>query len=67
MNPVKAHELLRRSSVLVHKADLSQEDTYVTAMDAIMLAAAEHIDGTRVTFDSELHRYGAQPPEDILS
>ena len=36
-------------------------------MDAIMLAAAEHIDGTRVTFDSELHRYGAQPPEDILS
>ena len=55
------------SSILVQKAESIQEETYVTAMDAIMLAAAEHIDGTLVTFDSELHRYGAQPPEDILS
>lgn len=53
------------SSVLIQEADSIQEKTYVTAMDAIMLAAAEHIDGTLVTFDTELHRHGAKPPGEI--
>jgi len=53
------------SSVLIQKADEIQEETYTTAMDAIMLAGAEHIDGTLVTFDTELHRHGAKPPEEI--
>lgn len=53
------------SSVLLQKADEIQEETYTTAMDAIMLAAADHIDGTLVTFDTELHRHGAKAPEDI--
>ena len=35
-------------------------------MDAIMLAGASHIDGTLVTFDTELHRHGAKPPEAVL-
>lgn len=54
------------SSVLIQRADELQEETYVTAMDAIMLAAAAHIDGTLVTFDSELHRYDAIPPEKLM-
>lgn len=53
------------SSVLIQKADEIQEETYTTAMDAIMLAAADHIGGTLVTFDTELHRHGAKPPEDV--
>lgn len=53
------------SSVLIQKADEIQEGTYTTAMDAIMLAAADHIGGTLVTFDTELHRHGAKPPEDV--
>jgi predicted nucleic acid-binding protein len=54
------------SSVLVQEADEIQEETYVTAMDAIMLAGAEQIDGPLVTFDAELHRHGAVPPEDLV-
>lgn len=54
------------SSILIQEADAIQEETYVTAMDAIMLAGASHIDGTLVTFDTELHRHGAKPPEDVL-
>jgi predicted nucleic acid-binding protein len=52
-------------SVLVQRADEIQEETYTTAMDAIMLAGADHIGGTLVTFDAELHRHGAKPPEKI--
>jgi len=55
------------SSILIQEADEIQQDTYVTAMDAIMLAGAEHIDGTLVTFDTELHRHGAVPPEEVVS
>jgi len=55
------------SATLIQQADEIQEETYVTAMDAIMLAAAEHIAGTLVTFDSELHRHGAAPPENIVN
>jgi len=54
------------SSILIQEADAIQEETYVTAMDAIMLAGASHIDGTLVTFDTELHRHGAKPPESVL-
>lgn len=54
------------SAILIQEADAIQEETYVTAMDAIMLAGASHIDGTLVTFDTELHRHGAKPPEDVL-
>lgn len=54
------------SSILIQEADAIQEETYVTAMDAIMLAGASHIDGTLVTFDTELHRHGAKPPETVL-
>lgn len=58
---------ISHSSVLLQEADSIQEETYVTAMDAIMLAAAEQIDGPLVTFDSELHRHGGVAPEDILA
>lgn len=54
------------SSILIQEADAIQEERYVTAMDAIMLAGASHIDGTLVTFDTELHRHGTKPPEDVL-
>ena len=54
------------SSILIQEADAIQEETYVTAMDAIMLAGASHVDGTLITFDTELHRHGAKPPEDVL-
>ena len=53
------------SSVLIQEADEIQSETYTTAMDAIMLAGADHIDGTLVTFDTELHRHGAKPPGEI--
>jgi predicted nucleic acid-binding protein len=53
------------SSVLIQEADEIQGETYTTAMDAIMLAGADHIDGTLVTFDTELHRHGAKPPGEI--
>ncbi|RLM60134.1 type II toxin-antitoxin system VapC family toxin [Halorubrum sp. Atlit-26R] len=53
------------NSLLVQKADEIQEETYTTAMDAIMLAGADSIRGTLVTFDTELHAHGAKPPEEI--
>lgn len=53
------------SSVLIQEADEIQAETYTTAMDAIMLAGADHINGTLVTFDTELHRHGAKPPGEI--
>jgi predicted nucleic acid-binding protein len=53
------------SSVLIQEADELQAETYTTAMDAITLAGADHIGGTLVTFDTELHRHGAEPPEEI--
>lgn len=54
------------SSILIQEADAIQESTYVTPMDAIMLASAEHIDGTLVSFDTELHGHGAVTPDELL-
>jgi predicted nucleic acid-binding protein len=59
-------EPVSHSSILLQQADDIQQETYVTAMDALMLASAEHIDGTLVTFDTELHRHGAIPPEELV-
>lgn len=58
---------VNHSSILIQTADSIQEETYVTAMDAIMLASAEHVDGALVTFDTELHRHGAKPPDEFLT
>ena len=59
-------EPVSQGSILLQQADDIQRETYVTAMDALMLASAEHIDGTLVTFDTELHRHGALPPEELV-
>ncbi len=57
---------VNHSSILIQTADSIQEETCITAMDAIMLASAEHVDGTLVTFDTELHCHGAKPPDEFL-
>ena len=59
-------EPVSQGSILLQQADDIQRETYVTAMDALMLASAEHIDGTLVTFDTERHRHGALPPEELV-
>lgn len=53
-------------SPLIQAADDIQRETYVTTMDAIMLASAAHVGGSLVTFDGELHGHGAIAPADVL-
>lgn len=53
-------------SVPVQRADEIQRETYVTTMDALMLATADHIDGTLVSFDGELLEHGAVDPSDLV-
>lgn len=47
-------------------ANQLQSETLLYPMDALILAAADAIDATLVSFDSELVEHGAEHPENIL-
>lgn len=47
-------------------ADRLQSETLLYPMDALVLAAADAIDATLVTFDSELLEHGGESPEAVL-
>jgi len=47
-------------------ANRLQSDTLLYPMDALILAAAEAVDATLVSFDAELLDHGAKRPEDVL-
>ncbi|MEF8852642.1 MAG: PIN domain-containing protein [Haloarculaceae archaeon] len=47
-------------------ADRLQSETLLYPMDALILTAADAIDATLVSFDSELLEHGGQPPENVI-
>jgi predicted nucleic acid-binding protein len=47
-------------------ANRRQSETLLYPMDALVLAAAEAIDATLVSFDSELVEHGAERPENLV-
>jgi predicted nucleic acid-binding protein len=47
-------------------ANRLQSETLLYPMDALVLAAADAIDGTLVSFDRELVEHGAITPSDVL-
>lgn len=47
-------------------ANQLQEETLLYPMDAIVLAAANAIDATLVSFDGELREHGAKQPQEIV-
>lgn len=47
-------------------ANQLQSETLLYPMDALILAAAEAVDATLVSFDSELREHGAERPADVL-
>ena len=47
-------------------ANRLQSETLLYPMDALVLTAADAIDGTLVSFDSELIEHGAIAPDDVL-
>ncbi|MFB6165453.1 MAG: PIN domain-containing protein [Haloarculaceae archaeon] len=66
------HRITARTTVSVPDAsDMMaanelQSETLLYPMDALVLAAADALDATLVSFDSELVAHGAKLPEDIL-
>jgi len=46
-------------------ANQLQSETLLYPMDALVLAAADSVDATLVTFDSELVEFGAKTPDDV--
>lgn len=47
-------------------ANRIQSEALLYPMDALILTAAEAINATLVSFDGELVKHGAIPPEDVL-
>lgn len=47
-------------------ANRLQDETLLYPMDALVLAAADAIDATLVSFDSELRAHGAKRPQDLV-
>ena len=47
-------------------ANQLQSEALLYPMDALILAAAEAVDATLVSFDSELREHGAEHPADVL-
>jgi len=47
-------------------ANQLQNQTLLYPMDALVLAAAEAVDATLVTFDAELREHGSKHPEEII-
>lgn len=50
----------------VFSANRHQSETLLYPMDALILAAAEGVDATLVTFDTELADHGGALPQDLL-
>ncbi|MUV61928.1 PIN domain-containing protein [Halobacterium sp. CBA1126] len=50
----------------VMAANQLQSETLLYPMDALILAAADELDATLVSFDSELVDHGASLPRDVL-
>lgn len=50
----------------VMAANRLQSERLLYPMDALVLAAADAIDGTLVSFDSELVEHGAKLPENVV-
>nr|WP_227738915.1 PIN domain-containing protein [Halorientalis pallida] len=48
------------------EANRLQSETLLYPMDALVLAAAEAVDATLVSFDSELLDHGAKQPADVV-
>jgi predicted nucleic acid-binding protein len=48
------------------EANRLQEETLLYPMDAIVLSAANAVDATLVTFDSELRDHGAKAPHEVI-
>ncbi|WP_424016952.1 type II toxin-antitoxin system VapC family toxin [Halorientalis pallida] len=48
------------------EANRLQSETLLYPMDALVLAAAEAVDATLVSFDSELLDHGAKQPTDVV-
>lgn len=47
-------------------ANQLQDETLLYPMDALVLAAADAVDATLVSFDSELREHGAKRPQDLV-
>ncbi|WP_254523774.1 PIN domain-containing protein [Natrinema caseinilyticum] len=47
-------------------ANRLQEETLLYPMDALVLAAADAVDATLVSFDSELGEHGAKQPQELI-
>lgn len=48
------------------EANQLQSETLLYPMDALMLAAADAIDATLVSFDNELVEHGAVLPDEVM-
>jgi len=48
------------------EANQLQDETLLYPMDALILAAANSINATLVSFDSELREHGAKRPQDLI-
>mgnify|MGYP000050092440 FL=1 len=65
------HRISSRAAVTVPDAsdmmaaNQLQSETLLYPMDALVLAAADAVDATLVTFDRELVEFGAKTPEDL--
>ncbi|QLG50609.1 type II toxin-antitoxin system VapC family toxin [Natrinema halophilum] len=47
-------------------ANQLQNETLLYPMDALILAAADAVDATLVSFDGELREHGAERPQDLV-
>ena len=47
-------------------ANRLEDETLLYPMDALVLAAADAVDATLVSFDSELREHGAKRPQDLV-
>jgi len=47
-------------------ANRLQSETLLYPMDALVLASADAIDATLVSFDNELIEHGAEPPDELI-
>lgn len=50
----------------VMAANRLQSETLLYPMDALVLAAADAVDATLVSFDAELVEHGAELPENVI-
>lgn len=48
------------------EANRLQKETLLYPMDAIVLAAADAVDATLVSFDAELRDHGAKQPQELI-